>query len=190
MVDSSSAFNAVYPLDGAAQPVSSDQVELSIVPGLSLVQLFARNGQASKVCDRLDIGDIPGKVTVHDVFTALPVSPGQWMLVSDESVHDGGLAAYVSGRIENNGYVSEQSDSRVCIRLRGAMARRVMAKGCRLDLHPNLAGPGFCAQTTMAQVGVILHQVDQIPTYDLLVYSGFARSFWDWIRDAAAEFAV
>ena len=33
-------------------------------------------------------------------------------------------------------------------------------------------------------------QLDDAPTYDLLVYSGFARSFWDWITEAAAEFSV
>lgn len=190
MAESSLNFDAVYPLDGVAQLPPSDRVELSIVPGLSIVQLFARNGKASKVCKQLDIGGRPGRATVHEEFTALPLSPGQWMLVSDESAHHPGLAAYIAGRIEGRGYISEQSDSRVCIRLRGPEARQVMAKGCRLDLHPRVVGPGFCAQTVMAQTGVIIYQVDDLPTYDLLVYSGFARSFWDWIRDAAAEFAV
>ena len=190
MVDSSPDFGAVFPLDGVAELPPSDRIELSIVPGLAVVQLFARNGKNPKVCKRLAIGGEPGRATIHDEFTALPLSPGQWLLLSDESAHDGGLAAYIAGRIETRGYVSEQSDSRVCIRLSGAMARRVMAKGCRLDLHPGIVGPGFCAQTVMAQVGVVLYQVDELPTYDLLVYSGFARSFWDWIRDAAVEFSV
>jgi heterotetrameric sarcosine oxidase gamma subunit len=189
MADSSSTFGAVFPLDGVAQPKSSEQIELSVVPGLTFVQLFARNGKASKVRKRLDIGGKPGRATVQQEFTALPLSPGQWMLVSGESTHEGGLAAYIAGRVEDRGDVSEQGDSRVCVRLRGPKARRVMAKGCRLDLHPDAFKTGFCAQTVMAQVGVILHQVDETPTYDLLVYSGFARSFWQWIAEAAAEFA-
>ena len=68
--------------------------------------------------------------------------------------------------------------------------RDVMAKGCRLELHPRAAGAGFCAQTPMAQVGVLLHQVDDAPVYDLLVYSGFARAFWHWLSGAAAEFGL
>ncbi len=189
MADSSSIFSAVFPLDGVAELRPSKQIELSVVKGLSVVQLFARNGKVSKACKLLDINGKPGRATVRKEFTALPLSPGQWMLVSEESIHKGGLAAYIAARIEDRGYVSEQGDARVCIRVRGPKARRVMAKGCRLDLHPNAARTGFCAQTVMAQVGVILHQVDDTPTYDLLVYSGFARSFWQWIAEAAAEFA-
>jgi heterotetrameric sarcosine oxidase gamma subunit len=185
-----SSFGSAFPLDGAPALPASDGVELSVVPGLCLVQLFAKNGKTSKVCKRLDISGKPGRATVNKEFTALPLSPGQWMLLAKESRHRGGLAAHVADRLEGRGYVSEQSDSRVCVRVRGPMARRVMAKGCRLDLHPTVAGPGFCAQTVMAQVGVLLHQVDDTPTYDLLVYSGFARSFWDWMREAAAEFAA
>ncbi len=189
MSDSSSTFDAVFPLDGFAEPKSSEQIEVSVVPGLTFVQLFARNGKASKVCKRLDISGKPGRATVQKEFTAMPLSSGHWMLVSGESTHKGGLAANVAARVEDRGYVSEQGDSRVCVRLRGPKARRVMAKGCRLDLHPDAFKAGFCAQTVMAQVGVILHQVDETPTYDLLVYSGFARSFWQWISEAAAEFA-
>lgn len=190
MADSAPAFSPVYPLDGVSGLPPSDQIELSVVPGLELVQLFANRGKSSKLCKLLDIGRSPGRSSVHPEFTALPLSPRQWMLVSTASTHAEGLAAYVTNRIENRGYVSEQSDSRVCIRLRGPMARRAMAKGCRLDLHPSSAGPGFCAQTVVAQVGVTIHQVDDLPTFDLLVYSGFARSFWDWIGEAAAEFTV
>jgi sarcosine oxidase gamma subunit len=47
---------------------------------------------------------------------------------------------------------------------------------------------GFCAQTVMAQIGFILHQVDDTPTYHMLVYSGFALDFRDWIEAAASEF--
>lgn len=182
-------FSPVFPLDGAPEPPRSDQIELSVVTGLQIVQLFARKGKASKVCKRLDIGRRPGRSSVQREFTALPLSPGQWLLVAGEFLHPEGLAAHVADRIEHRGHLSEQSDSRVCIRLRGPMARAVMAKGCRLDLHPREAGAGFCAQTVIAQVGVLIHQVDATPTYDLMVYSGFARSFWDWICESAAEFA-
>ena len=190
MVDPAPAFSPVYPLDGVPGLPPSEQIELSIVSDLELVQLFANKGKSSKLCKLLDIGRRPGRASVHPGFTALPLSPRQWMLVSSASTHAEGLAAHVTKLIESRAYVSEQSDSRVCIRVRGPMARRVMAKGCRLDLHPSSAGPGFCAQTVVAQVGVTIHQVDEAPTFDLLVYSGFARSFWDWIREAAAEFTV
>jgi len=70
----------------------------------------------------------------------------------------------------------------------GALARDLMARGCRLDLHASVARKGFCAQTQMAQVGVLIHQVSDAPAYDLYVYSGFARSFWHWLTETAAQF--
>jgi len=190
MVDRTFEFTPVEPLDGIAELPRSDQIELSVVNGLTFAQVFAKSGQRDELCQRLGIKAQPGRATVLPEFTALPLSPGQWMLVSaDEAIKDS-FAGSIADRIEGFGYVSPQSDSRVCIRLSGPRARTVMAKGCRLDLHPRVAHTGFCAQTVMAQVGVMLHQIDDIPTYDILVYAGFARSFRDWIVDAAAEFAV
>ena len=98
------------------------------------------------------------------------------------------LQGSIADQIEGIGHVSNQSDSRVCFRLSGPGARAVMAKGCRLDLHPKVVQAGFCAQTVVAQIGVILHQVDDTPTYHMLVYSGFALDFRDWIEAAASEF--
>ena len=86
------------------------------------------------------------------------------------------------------GYVSDQGDARVCFRVSGQQARELMSRGCRLDLHPSVTGPGFCAQTNMAQVGVLIHQVDDAPTYDLFVYSGFASAFYDWLAHTAGQF--
>ena len=182
-------FSPVLPLHGVRALPPSDQIELSVVEDRQFVQLFAVRGRASKLCKRLEIGRRPGRATVHPEFVALPTAPGQWLLTAEACTHPEGLLAHVADRIGHRGYLSEQSDSRVCIRLGGSMARRVMAKGCRLDLHPRAAGRDFCAQTVIARVGVTIHQVDDTPTYDLLLYSGFARSFWDWIAEAAAEFA-
>lgn len=191
MADSGAVFTAVTPLEGVDSLNKADSVALSVVPGVACAQLFAKQGKRSELCQRLGIGDQPGQATTLERFTALPLSPGQWMLMTTPGSGDGSsLLTIVSDQIAGVGYLSEQSDARVCVRLTGPRARDVMAKGCRLDLHPRATAPGFCAQTVMAQVGVILHQVDDAPTYDMLVYSGFARSFWEWIADAAGEYLV
>ena len=191
MVDSGTIFTAVIPLEGIPDLNKADSVALSIVPGLAYAQLFAKQGKESELCERLDIDEQPGRSTVLERYTALPLSPGQWMLMTTPGCgDDSSLVTALSDRVAGIGYLSEQRDARVCVRLSGFRARNVMAKGCRLDLHPRVATPGFCAQTMMAQVGVILHHVDDIPTYDMLVFSGFARSFWEWIAEAAGEYLV
>lgn len=166
---------------------ATKDVTLGVRHGCAMVQIFARKGQDAELVKKLKIGSEAGKASETRAFTALPLSPGQWMLISKKPAtteFGNGIAKKVKGV----GYVSEQSDSRVCFRVSGLKARDLMSRGCRLDLHSKDAKKGFCAQTPIAQVGVLLHQVDDAPTYDLYVYSGFARSFWHWLTHTAAQF--
>lgn len=183
-----------HPLEDMALPgrygaerADGPGVVLTDRRGLALCQLMARHDQAKAVADRLGIGADPGRASVSKDFTALPLSSGQWMLIS-EAGRDGAFTAGVAERAGDLGHASEQSHGRVVIRLAGPCARDVLAKGCRLDLHPGVHQPGMCAQTPIAQVGVLIHQVDETPSYDLLVFAGFARHFWEWLTEAAAEF--
>ena len=159
--------------------------------GLALAQLFARPGKGESLVKRLDLPDEPGRSHSSDGsptdYIALPLAPKQWMLVA-EGGNDGSFSRSIQEYIGEFGYVSEQSHARTALRVGGAYTRDLLSKGCRLDLHPRVMHPGGCASTTIAHIGVLLHQVDETPTYDLLVYSGFARYFWEWLEESAAEF--
>ena len=70
-------------------------------------------------------------------------------------------------------------------------ARDVLAKGCSLDLHPTVFGPGTAAQTMLGLAGVVLIALDDAGTdYRILVRASFARYLADWLIDAAEEFGV
>jgi methylglutamate dehydrogenase subunit D len=109
-------------------------------------------------------------------------------MVVAQDVEDGGLYRSLRVRLGERAAVAEQSHGRVVLRLAGPRARDVLAKGCRLDLHPRVFTPGMCAQTVIAQIGVLLHQCDELPTYDLYVFSGYALDFLEWLTSSAAEF--
>jgi sarcosine oxidase subunit gamma len=67
----------------------------------------------------------------------------------------------------------------------------VLAKGCSLDLHPSVFGPGAAAQTMLGLAGVVLIPVDDSGTdYRILVRSSFARHLAEWLVDAAQEYTV
>ena len=155
--------------------------------GLALGQVFARAGKEKELVERLDLPLEPGRSHANAEYVALPLAPRQWMLIA-ESGADGSFCSGLRERIGELGYISEQSHSRAVIRVSGTRARDLLCKGCRLDLHPSVMQPGFCATSIMAHVGVLLHQVDETPSYDLLVYAGFARSFWEWLEESALEF--
>lgn len=152
----------------------------------ALVNLFAKKGQDNTVMKKLGFNTGPNQAVETAAFKALPLAPNQWILVSEKDTGPA-FAEKISNKIKGLGYVSEQSESRVCIKVSGPNARELMSRGCHLDLHPSVISNGYCAQTTMAQVGVLLHVVDD-QNYELYVYSGFARSFWHWINDTAGQF--
>lgn len=155
--------------------------------GLALGQLFARSGKQESLVNLLGLPVTAGRSLETEEFLALPLSPGQWMLLAEGGAN-GSFCHSIGERIGGLGYISEQSHSRVVLRISGERSRDILAKGCRLDLHPTVMQPGACITTKMAQVGVLLHQVDNVPSYDLLVYSGFGQFFWQWMKESALEF--
>lgn len=157
--------------------------------GMAIAQVFAKKGKTAAVAKKLGISDKPRVATVHKDYTALPLSPGQWMLFANKGA-DGSFKRFLDTQISKIGYVSEQSHSRVAIRISGAHVLDVLSRECRLDLHSTVAKTGFCAQTNMAKIGVLMHKVDESPTFDLFVFAGFADSFWHWLTEASAEFGV
>lgn len=83
--------------------------------------------------------------------------------------------------------ITNVTDGYCALRLTGGDVRRVLAKGCALDLHPNVFGNGACAQTTLAHAGVTLIAMDT-DCFLLLCRTSFAPYTLDWLQDAALEY--
>jgi heterotetrameric sarcosine oxidase gamma subunit len=181
------------PLDDAlrdargAGPTDDCGVAIAERRELSLVQVMARRGQEQAVAGRLGLDPAPGLACATPAGAALWLAPGAWMMVAG-GLDEGVLYQDLRQRLEEVAAVMDQSHGRAALRLAGARARDVLAKGCRLDLHPRVFQPGMCAQTPIAQIGVLLHQLDERPTYDLLVFAGYAADFLAWLTASAAEF--
>ena len=87
------------------------------------------------------------------------------------------------------GSATDVSAQRIAVRLKGARARDLLARGCSIDLHPRVFGGGRSAQTTLGLAGVVLLALtDTGDDYLILVRSSFAGYLADWLLDAAAEF--
>ena len=181
-----------HPLVDLAKPQDTGGNDAAVAIAVNfdrpIVQLFARNGQSAALAKKLKISEASGKATVTKNMTAIPLSSGQWILVGAVCDRKESFTRSIAKKTGELGYVSEQGDSRICITISGPKARELMSRGCRLDLHSSVTAKGFCAQTNMAQVGVLIHQLDDQPSYNLYVYSGFARSFWQWLSHTAEQF--
>lgn len=90
---------------------------------------------------------------------------------------------------EHGGAAVDVSAQRTTLRITGARARDVLAKGCSLDLHPRAFGPGSSAQTMLGHAAVVLIPLaDDGTDFRILVRASFASYLADWLLDATLEY--
>jgi methylglutamate dehydrogenase subunit D len=187
----SSVFRPM-PEPGAAGAAPSAACAVHERTSIALATVIARRGRASDLSAKVaeafgvELPAIPVRHTCGSVAFAW-AGPGRWLAECGGETGDrfetrlrsvlGGLAA-----------VSDQSDGLVVLRLSGARARDVLAKGLPIDTHPGVMQPGSVALSAVDHIGVHLWQLDDAPTYDCAVARSYARDFLHWIETAAAEY--
>ena len=109
-------------------------------------------------------------------------------ILGKSTCHSTRLAARVRARVGPFAAVSDQSDTRLVLLLRGPCVRDVLAKGVPVDLHPQAFKAGDVACTLVAYINIQIDMLDDAPTYQLTAPRSMAGSFWLWLTAAAAEF--
>ena len=123
--------------------------------------------------------------------TAIWLGPEEWLVTSEHRDGESLESTLRDAISEHGGAAIDVSAQRTTLRLRGTRARDVIAKGCSLDSHPAVFGPGAAAQTVLGQACVVLIPLSDNGTdYRIIVRSSFARYLADWLIDAAEEFGV
>lgn len=149
----------------------------------------AGGAEAARLLGLAALPTTPGTCVTGPDSTVIWFGPEEWLVTSTQrggealeaELHDAVAAA--------GGAAVDVSAQRTIVRLRGAHARDVLAKGCSLDLHPRVFGPGAAAQTMLALAAVVLIPLDDKGTdYRIIVRSSFAGYLADWLIDAVEEF--
>lgn len=128
-----------------------------------------------------------GEVTSHGQHSVLWLGPDEWLVVSQMSA-DALVPALQESVAGAHAAVVDVSANRTVLELRGASALAVLQKGCPLDLHPRVFGPGQAVSTTLARIPLVLWQVGP-DSYRLLPRASFAEYVARWLLDASLEFA-
>lgn len=129
----------------------------------------------------------PNTVAEGPELAVLWLGADEWLVLTPPGREAAVVQALRDALGEQHFALTDVSGGQTVINLRGDRARDVLAKGCTLDLHPRVFGPGRCAQSHVAKANVIIRQLDGTPSYDLIVRRGFAEYLALWLKDAARE---
>jgi methylglutamate dehydrogenase subunit D len=156
--------------------------------GLGLVTILARAGQeaalAANFQDSHALALPRGPRCVSRAGTSvIATGPGAWLATQENATP--GWAEEMSARLAGCASVSDQSGGYAVLRIGGAQARMVLAKGIFLDLHPDVFTPGSAAVTDCAHMGVILWRESDEDVYTLALFRSYAASFAHWLTTSA-----
>ncbi|KAB2847628.1 MAG: hypothetical protein F9K44_12945 [Hyphomicrobiaceae bacterium] len=193
-----SALEPLSPLRGAFFPghhgaSGAGRVEIRHI-ATSIVEVMAPPQHEAAVNGMIEqalgIGvPKPGVAVVHGPLAAVWLRPAS-IMVLEEIANAGDLMKRLSSAVTAPAALVDQTHAKTVIRLSGANARPVMAKGCRLDLHPRVFRAAASASTQIGHINCTFLQRDEAPTFDIVVPSTFARAFLDWLLPASEEFGA
>jgi sarcosine oxidase subunit gamma len=139
---------------------------------------------AVKTASGLELPRKPNSSAAGGAVTALWTQPDEWLIVCEPEE-----TARIGDSLATAGLtVTEVGEGRAALRLGGPKSIDLLRKGTSLNLHPRIFRPGDCAQTKLAQCGVLLHRPGEAPVYDIFCERSFAEYLWLWFEDAAPEF--
>lgn len=162
-------------------PVKTAAVNLEAVSSGSILQILGKpfETRADEICAHGAFGP--------DADLRF-MSPGQWLLVTDEALSAQYIAA-LERRLAGLAYIVDQTHGRSRIRLSGPAARSVLARGTAVDVHPNHFAIGSATGTAFGHMAVNLARTGD-DTFELLVLRGFAESLWEEVAEIVMRLGV
>lgn len=156
---------------------------------VGLATLMALAGRRGALAAALGIALPTGsrRVAAGDL-ALIGIGPDVWLTVQEQA--GTGWASDLAEKVVDAASVSDQSSGYAVLRLEGAAARELLSRGAFIDFHPSGFGPGSAAVTVIAHMGVILWQIDDVPTYEVALFRSYAASFWHWIEATSAGMGI
>jgi methylglutamate dehydrogenase subunit D len=162
------------PLE-TATPFKSATLRIIEVQDIAITQIAGAEKDVKKV-----LGRVPSKVGVALVSgkqTIFKVSPTHYWLLNGEVTATAGC------------YLTPLSSGRTVIAIEGESARDLLSKCVPLDFHRSEFKPGHFAMTGIHHTPVLIHCVGE-SRFELYVLRTFALNTWEWLCDAALEYAA
>jgi sarcosine oxidase subunit gamma len=127
----------------------------------------------------------PNTVVKGAEYDALWLGPDEWLVRSNEARRpdlEGNVRTALGSLFAS---VVDVGSGYTVVEASGDRVREVIARGCPLDLHPQVLQPGQCAQSHYFKAPIMLIPT-AYDTFELVVRRSFADYFCRIIVDAAA----
>lgn len=113
------------------------------------------------------------------------LGPDEWLIVT--AAGDAAKTALALGEACSGLHVAanDVSGGNVALQLAGDSVRDVLARGCTLDLHPDVFTVSSCAQSGLAKANVLLGLIDDTPAFEIVVRRSFADYLCRWLAHSA-----
>ena len=133
----------------------------------------------------LELPQTPNTATADGQVTAMWLGPDEWLIRTGDGKEPALSAALLEAVRGRHAAVTAVSDAYVIFTVSGQDARAVLNQGTGIDLHPRSFNPGTCVRTSLGKTGVILHQLDDKPAYDVYAWRSYAHYLSLWMDKAA-----
>jgi heterotetrameric sarcosine oxidase gamma subunit len=153
---------------------------------IQIAALRARGGELERIARERGL-QLPalGCAALGPEQLTLSVRPGRWLLLAPTGP-PGAAAQHWHTACAPAGAALDLSCALGAMHLAGPAVREMLARGCRLDLDPQVFPTGAAAATVIAQVSVILAAVPSGVL--LLTPSSTARHLCAWLSGVAQPF--
>ena len=109
------------------------------------------------------------------------LGPDEYLLVTEEEKQGSTMAALEAALDGVFSSVTDVSSGYCQLDIVGEYAHQLLAKGCPLDLDAEKFKEGECAQTIVAQAGVLLSPLQRIDGFELIVRRSYADYLQRWL---------
>lgn len=164
---------------------SGGVLDMREITDFSLVNLRGKGDEFMHAAADILGAKLPGAnttVTVGEGRTIFWLGPDEWLVRDSWDNTPKGLFDLSK---KMHAAAVEVSDYYTLIRFGGKSARHALSEGCPLDMEEFSVGQ--CAQSRLGVAAILLHQVDEVPTYEAQVRWSFADYVWEYLRTAVGE---
>ena len=122
-------------------------------------------------------------VGTHHAFW---LGPDEWLVTSAAEETAAMVEQLQKATSKFHAAVNDITGGQIAMLLEGSAARKILAKGCTLDLHPSVFQVGACAQSGLAKASVVLGLLDDTPTFMIVVRRSFSDYLCRWLTNAGS----